>query len=116
MTAIMDNKTLDGLDWSVVCAALMEQCQTSKGKERARTGDFAHDREESLRRFDVIDELWTFDDDGEHPPIAAVHDVEALLEVLGPPGRRRTTTTVAWVRREARGAGSGPGRGRRGGS
>ena len=76
----MDNKTLVGLDWLVVCDALTEQCQTVKGKARARTGDFAHDRNESLRRFDVIDELWTFDDDGEHPPIAAIHDIEELSE------------------------------------
>ena len=78
MGTSMDEKTLTGLDWGIVCEALRNQCHTPLGQRRALNGDFAVDREDALKRYTSIQELWDLDAEGEHPPVASVHDIQDL--------------------------------------
>jgi DNA mismatch repair protein MutS2 len=90
MAISMDEHTLNGLDWPVVCEALRERCHTERAKTKIEGGDFAHNRQAALHRYAVIHDLWRLDDDGHHPPVAAIHDIESLThrahkgEVLEP--------------------------------
>ena len=90
MASLMDTHTLVGLDWSVVCESLTERCQSTRGKALMHDGNFAQDKEQVLHRYAVVKDLWRLDEEGHHPPLSAVHDIEELThrahkgEVLEP--------------------------------
>jgi len=70
--------TLDALDWPVIREALVSRCLTPRGQGLAMADTFATDRDLALMWFSQVQELWILDDEGEHPPISAIHDVENL--------------------------------------
>ena len=74
---MVHNSTLDALDWSVVREAQAELCATHRARSRVRGTDFAPNRNDALRRYRAVAELWLLDDMGQRPSLNAVHDVSA---------------------------------------
>ena len=68
-------ETLEALDWPVIREALASMCQTMKGAAQVETDDFAPDAQEASRRLREVSELWALEDEGETPPLSAIHDI-----------------------------------------
>jgi DNA mismatch repair protein MutS2 len=82
--------TLEALDWAVIREALGERCLTPRGRAIAMADTFAQTPQTALRWLSEVKELWLLDNEGEHPPISALHDIEDVAyraakgEVLEP--------------------------------
>ena len=83
-------ETLDALDWPVIREALSAVCQTMRGAAQVEGDDFASTPQEATRRLREVAELWRLEDEGDVPPLSAIHDISAPVfrttkgEVLEP--------------------------------
>ena len=75
MLTVPTRETLEALDWPVIREALASMCQTLKGADRVEKDDFAPAATEASRRLREVAELWALEDEGETPPLSAIHDI-----------------------------------------
>lgn len=72
--------TLATLDWPVLQDALAEHARTLRGADAARAIPLATDRDEVLRRYQMVRELHTLEDDGDRVPVGSVAHIAPLLD------------------------------------
>lgn len=80
MMDLLDNETLQALDWTSVLEALAEHARTSMGAQHIRSMPFYNDRRDIHACLDQIDEVLSLEEDGETLPIGGVEDLRTYLK------------------------------------